>query len=1527
MFAPEKRSILKSPLFYGLLLFFLVLIITQFIAYQKYQLDRKSDQREIEQRVSQLKVDLQNVLGQSYNATHTLAFIVDQYGIPQNFDSVAQLLLNSNKSIDALELVDKKGLITHVYPLKGNKVIGLNIFDDPDNKMGATTTLEKGDYYTAGPIYLRQGGSGIIGRKPMFKNGEFNGFVAAVVRLSTVLNAIQLDTLGESKFSYELVKINLDETEETFYASKNISKEGATTLPLTTSQGEWKLYVYSNNNKYNSASTIFSILGLLLAIVCGTLSWFLMRQPSKLNRLVDEKTALLKESQERYKMLIEEASDGIFLSDFKGNILDANPFALQMFEYSKQELLNKNITELIFSEDQLNLHKNFTKAVEGESMRVERKMIKKDGTIFYGEVSGKKLSNSTIIGIVRDVTQRIKLELSVQENLVKFSKAYNNGFVGMVIKDQNKRFIDANCYFLDLIGYSLEEIKGKTMHELGLIDMVEVVKKNPKLNAFINSDRVDKIEIELTTKNGQKLHLITSNEPYEYLGEKLCLSTYIDQTKSKNASIAIEKSEKRHRQFTERISDAYVSFDNNWCFTVINAKAAKIIGINAKEMIGKNVWDEFPSFKNSEAYAIYKGAVSRQVYTHFEQYHEEVDRWIENHLYPSSNGISIFFKDITYRKKADEEKQRLISVMENSPGFIGLATLEGKPLFLNDAGKKLVNLPENFDPKSTTIFDFFEDDYKDVIVNEHMPSIMEKGLWTGEVPLKNFKTNIPTPLEFSGFLIKDEKTNKPIAIGAIGFDLTERKKTQKEILALQSKMDAAIRIGKIGYWDYDMDSKTYICSPLIYHIYNIEPDTVIDIPFLESLIHPDDLEMHRQNVMLILKEKTTHAFSYRIIVKDGSVKYLMVEIEVDRNDDNRAINIRGTIIDITKQKEADFEILDLKNKMEDAIRIGKIGYWDYDFQTQQITWSPRMYEIYDVKPETNITIPLIEGLLHPDDVELHRSVVENEKSQSFSYRIFHKDGSLKYLFIQMEVELDKKESPIKFRGTVIDITEQKEAEKAILDLQNRMNAAIRIGNIGYWHWDMTSDVVEWSKEMYAIHEIDPSTKMTVDLVRKTIYHEDLPIMDKALSSKPGEKRPTPSIYRSQLKDGTFKYFLASSELVFDENEVPIVYRGTAMDITKTVLAEEALKESQEKFAKAFENKFVGMLILDESEIVIEANATVCNILNVSKEKLINKKIMESGVVFLNDHYTEKRHNTLTQLEEQGKVTNEEFKISLTNGQEKTVLVSKEYLEIKDQKRVLVTINDDTKRKETAEKLATQFIELQKTNSELDSFVYSASHELRAPLSSVLGLIQLIKMEGVDPKLYQHIDMMEISIERLDSFIKDIIEYSRNKHKNIELEPINFSNLIEQSLESFWYLENTKKIKIDISIDDKVQFVSDSKRVSVLLNNFISNAIKYHDVTKKSPFIWISVKTSKKEAILVVKDNGVGIDEDQIKRIFEMFYRVSSKVMGSGIGLFIVKEVISRLKGTVTLKSKIGKGSTFTITIPNESGKLYYEQGY
>lgn len=1521
MSEPEKRSVYKNPLLYGFLAFILVLIITQFIAYQKHQLHRQTEQQEVEKRVSKLKVDLQNVLGQSFYATQTLAFIIEQYGVPKNFDSVAQLLLNSNNSIDALELVNEKGVITHVYPLKGNEVVGMNILNDPDNKFGAKITLEKNDYYTAGPIYLKQGGSGIIGRRPLYKNGEFNGFVAAVVRLSTVINTVQLDSANNEKFSYELVKINIDKTEETFYASNNISKEGATSLPLTTSQGEWKLYVYLNTNDANSTTILFSIIGILLSLVCGLFSWFLMRQPAKLNTLVDEKTALLKDSRERYKLLIEGASDGIFLIDPQGNILDANPYGLHMFDYDKEDLLNKNITTLTTSGEITKHPPRYNEIYEGQTVRTERRLVKKDGTLFYGEVSAKMLNNKTILGIIRDITDRKLLEIAAEENFVKFSKAYNNRFVGMVIKDHMNRFVDANPYFLNLIGYSLEEIKGKTISELSLINITEASKLNPAINVLSSSERIDKMEIEFISKNGALLHLITSVEPYEYLSETFTLSTYVDQTQAKKASLEIIQSEKKYKQFTERISDAFVAFDHNWCFTDINAKAAKIVGIDANELIGKNVWEEFPDFKNSNGYAIYIGAMARQIYTHFEQYHESVDRWIENHIYPSPNGVSIYFRDITHRKREDHEKQQLISIIENSPGFIGLATLEGKPLFLNDSGKNLMNLPDKFDLKDTTILDFFANEYKDVVANEHIPAIMEKGLWTGEVPLKNFKTNIPTPLEFSGFLIKDRTTNKPIAIGAIGFDLTERKKNQNEILELQGKMDAAIRIGKIGYWDFDMKTDTYICSPLMYDIYDISPDAVLTIPYLETLIHPDDLEMHRQNIREIIKEKSNHAFTYRIIVTDGSIKHLMVEIEIIRDTDNRAIDFKGTVVDITKQKEADYEILDLQSRMNAAIRIGNIGYWDFNLKTKKINWSSKMFEMYNVDIGTEITLDLIDSLLHPDDVEPHRKVVQEAQYEnsiiSFSYRVIHKDNTIKYLLVQMEVERNNHGDPIKYRGTVIDVTKQKEANIEILDLQSKMNAAIRIGNIGYWHWDMNGEIIEWSKEMYAIHEINPTTTVTPELVKESIYDEDLHLMNNILEARQGEDHSEPGVYRVLLNNKTFKYVLATSEVVFDIDGNPIIYRGTAMDITESVLSELALKDSQEKFSKAFQTNLTGMLILDEDRRVVEANEMAYFILNTTNKKLLGKTVLESKEIFIDES---ERERLWKKLIEEGEILNEEYKVELNNGVKKTLLMSITSLQLKGKNNFLVNIFDDSKRKEAEANLETQFHELQKTNSELDRFVYSASHELRAPLSSVLGLIQLIQMEDIDPKLFQHLNMMEKSIERLDDFIKDIIEYSRNKHLALRLDSINFSTLIEHSLESLWYLENTHKINIKINVVDKVDFVSDSKRISVLLNNFISNAIKYHDVSNDKAAIWIKVKTTKKEAVLTIKDNGVGMEEDQLERIFDMFYRVSSKVMGSGIGLFIVKEVLSKLNGTIDVQSKIGEGSTFTLIIPNESDR-------
>ncbi|SNR60765.1 PAS domain S-box-containing protein [Maribacter sedimenticola] len=1394
MFEKKYFSIFKKPLLIGFLVFLLSFIIIQAFIYQRVQLQLKEEQQRVHNRALKLKGDLNFAMGQSYLTTQTLSYIVENYGIPKNFDSISKLLLNNNAYVDALELVNGEGTITHIYPLAGNEILGFNIFKDSVAKKGALYSKEKNDHFTIGPIRLKQGGVGFVSRKPLYKENQFAGFAAAIIRLSTIVELVESASEDLTAFSYQLAKINEDQTEEVFYSSKNIALDNAVNVPITTQQGEWKLYVISTDPHSFAAFWPISMLGFVFSFICGAFIWFITRQPIKLNQMVQEKVLLLKENQHKYETLVEQASDGIIVSNKAGDILDINETGTAMFGYTKKEILEKNFNDLVSPEDLAKLPLRYHKITKEKPFVSERNMIRKDGSTFSGEISSKVLPDNTVQGIVRDVTERKNLEKIAQNNLKIFSKAFNNSTIGMTIRDENNLLVDANTCFLTLTGYSLEEIRGKSISELGLVNTKDLNRENTAAHSLTSADKIDKMEVDIFDKSGKTLHVLASVEPFEFEGRNLCLSTFIDRTETKKAHISLRQREKEYRQLTERISDAFVSFNREWKFKSINAKAAKIVGMKVEKMIGKNLWSTYPEFKDSDAYAVFTGAMETQEYTHFVQYHATHDSWIENHLYPSEDGLSIYFRDITKKKQAELEKQQLIALVENSPGFIGLATLEGKSIYVNKAGKQLVSIAPDDDLSQINILDYFPIEYRDIVASSHLPSVLENGIWTGEIAFRNFKTNEPIPLELSSFLIHDS-ANNPIAIGCIAFDLTEHKKAQNEILDLKSKMDTAIRIAKIGYWDWNLD-------------------------------------------------------------------------------------------------------------------------------TGIIDWSPRMYEIYDVTPGTLITADMVEKLVHPDDLDHHKNILEQlspkNEGSSFTYKTINAAGKIKYVLVEMEVEEDENNKPIRYRGTVIDITKQKESDNKIIDLQAKMNAAIRIGKFGYWNWNMDCDIVEWSQEMYSIHHIEPNTPMTVDMVKNVIYEDDRSILENRLNVKMGEKTDSPSVYRILLKDKTFKYILAFSELIYDKNGKPIRYHGTAMDITNSVLAERALKESQEKFEKAFQTNLMGMLIIDSNRRVLEVNSTVLTLFHLNKNDLLGKTILESGAVVMNDYDDNKRAKLWSKFTEEGRLKNYEFKVSLANGQRITLLVSIEPLFYNHKENYLVTLIDDTKRKDAEDALALQNVQLKKTNSELDSFVYSASHELRAPLTSVLGLIDLSMSENIDQDLMINLQMMEKSIKRLDDFIRDIIEYSRNKHLQISKEPISFQQLIESAIDTFWYLENTKNIKINVSVKDEIPFVSDTKRISILLNNFISNAIKYHDLSKKHPMIWIDITTSKKEAVIVIKDNGLGMEEAQIERIFDMFYRISSQIMGTGIGLFIVKEIMTKLNGTINVTSSLGEGSTFTLKLPNES---------
>lgn len=224
--------------------------------------------------------------------------------------------------------------------------------------------------------------------------------------------------------------------------------------------------------------------------------------------------------------------------------------------------------------------------------------------------------------------------------------------------------------------------------------------------------------------------------------------------------------------------------------------------------------------------------------------------------------------------------------------------------------------------------------------------------------------------------------------------------------------------------------------------------------------------------------------------------------------------------------------------------------------------------------------------------------------------------------------------------------------------------------------------------------------------------------------------------------------------------------------------------------------------------------------------------------------------------------------------------------------------------------------LRSLNEELDGYIYKTTHDLRAPLNSILGIIEICKNESDLNTIKSFVQLQEVSVRKLDSYIVDVLNLSKNTRLEIQLKEINLAELIHEIFHQLEHMESQASIHRDVQVHQYSKFYSDPHRLSMILSNLISNAIRYRDMTKNTQNVTVTAEVKPDKLYIVVKDNGLGIHKEYQDKIFDMFFRASEKVMGSGLGLYIVKEAVQKLGGKISLKSKPGVGSTFTVEIPN-----------
>ncbi|MGB0523625.1 MAG: sensor histidine kinase, partial [Flammeovirgaceae bacterium] len=218
---------------------------------------------------------------------------------------------------------------------------------------------------------------------------------------------------------------------------------------------------------------------------------------------------------------------------------------------------------------------------------------------------------------------------------------------------------------------------------------------------------------------------------------------------------------------------------------------------------------------------------------------------------------------------------------------------------------------------------------------------------------------------------------------------------------------------------------------------------------------------------------------------------------------------------------------------------------------------------------------------------------------------------------------------------------------------------------------------------------------------------------------------------------------------------------------------------------------------------------------------------------------------------------------------------------------------------------------------LDQFVYRVSHDMRSPLSSLMGLINLIRIEKTPSQDSEYINMLEDQVHKLDTFLNSMLNFSKASRGQSQHELIRFDEVIDDCLAEFEGHPNYYQLMVNVNIEgDQYAFANDLTRLKIIIRNLLSNAFEYLNPSTEMPFLYIYVKIEPDTCRLMFDDNGIGIAYECLDKVFNMFYRASELSNGSGLGLYIVQQAIQKLNGVIQLESSEKVGTKIKIELPN-----------
>jgi PAS domain S-box-containing protein len=996
----------------------------------------------------------------------------------------------------------------------------------------------------------------------------------------------------------------------------------------------------------------------------------------------------------------------------------------------------------------------------------------------------------------------------------------------------------------------------------------------------------------------------------------------------------------RFRALLENAYDGIVLYDSTGVIQYASPSIKVFLGYNNHDVLGRRGTDFLHQEDVEDAREIFYKVLMQagKSITQVQRFVTKKGdvRWFEYTLTnllqnPEVRGVVSNFRDIHERKAAEEKankSQRLLStISENIVDgiFFGIPGEEFQ--YVNRAFLEIFGYASLEDLRKLKPPDLYAEAERWREINALLTK--DKNVKIEQVLFR--KKNGDFFWGAISVTLFEDKSGQRFFAGSIQ-DITRQKQAEEQLLRSQQLLDSISKNVNEGIYRSSDKKLRYVNEALVAMFGYDDTEEVINLNPQELFA---DERTRKQLLKKLKKEKRLVNEQVLYKKKNGELFWGLMSGTLVKTKRGESF-IDGAIRDITKQKEAEDKLQQSEQMLATISKNITEGIYR-SIPNKEFAYVNRAFlELFGFKSLEELNEQCKPRDLYGDkkSLRLVRDQIKSKKEIQNVEALFKRKNGERFWGSISSILVEEPNGKIFFDGSIRDITKQKETEEQLNESRNFLDNVMRTVAAPIFvkdskhRWIMFNDAFCWfmdksRKELLNKTDRDFLSKEDSDVYWKT-DNDVLRSGDVAINKE-----------KITIK-GKVKHLLTvKSRYVNDHGEKFVI--GFITDISE-------IRKREDEISKLNANLLGVMESTHDSIYAIDPNF---NYIAFNKNHARIAKLIYGGTISIGDNALALLKDTperkWLKADFNRAIKGEHFVSEqlINQPKYKGKHIETTYNPIFDKKNrvtgVAVFVRDITERKKSIEKLkvlndglvsqnwklAAQDEELKATleelserNFELDQLMYKTSHDLRSPLSSILGLVNLANLDPSKDNHIIYLNKIEGRIKKLDEFIKSMLNYARVNRSEVFYERIDLKETIESCVQELEYLDNFSSVKASIEIqNESIPFRSDPLRLRIVIGNLISNAYKYYDPSAKS-YLKIHAVISPVVVEIVLTDNGIGIKKEYVDKVFDMFYRATEKSQGSGLGMYIVKQAVDKLRGSIKVKSTFGQGTTIKIVLPN-----------